>query len=328
MSRFGHTELPEPQMRALRTSRRVQWLWLVILTATVIAMAAVMGSSQAMKTAWTEDMLSFLPPLAFLVGARIAARRPSRSFPFGLHRAVGVGHLVSGVALAGVGLLLLVDGASSLLMHERPPIGAVSVFGHPLWLGWLMITVALASCIAPVILGRIKRRLADQLHDKVLRADADMNRADWLTGLATAVGVAGIGFGWWWADAVAALVVSTSITKDGWENIRDAIRDLVDARATTVDNTQLHPLIARLNAEIRAEPEVTGVQTRLRDQGHVLHAECFLQVSGPTVDVAWLQEVRRRCVDLDWRIQDLVLTVTEEPFAEGDSRTEDQAETA
>lgn len=67
-----------------------------------------------------------------------------------------------------------------------------------------MIAVALASCVAPVILGRIKRRLAEQLHDKVLRADADMNRADWLTGLATAAGVVGIGMGWWWADAAAA----------------------------------------------------------------------------------------------------------------------------
>ena len=64
-------------------------------------------------------------------------------------------------------------------------------------------------------MGRIKLRYAEQLSDKVLRADADMNKADWLTGLATAVGVLGIGLGFWWADAVAALVVSISISKDG-----------------------------------------------------------------------------------------------------------------
>ena len=44
-------------------------------------------------------------------------------------------------------------------------------------------------------MGRIKLRYAEQLSDKVLRADADMNKADWLTGLATAVGVLGIGLG-------------------------------------------------------------------------------------------------------------------------------------
>ncbi len=94
----GHTELLQEQQEALRRARRVQWMWLGILVLTVVAMAAVMGSSQAMKTAWMEDMLSFLPPLAFLIGARVAARAPDERFPFGYHRAVGVGHLVSGVA--------------------------------------------------------------------------------------------------------------------------------------------------------------------------------------------------------------------------------------
>ncbi len=319
MSRFGHTELPQVQKQALRTARRLQWIWLGILSLTVVAMAAVMGNSQAMKTAWIEDMLSFLPPLAFLIGARLATRTPNERFPFGYHRAVGVGHLVSGVALAGVGLLLTADGGSSLMLGERPPIGVVSVFGTPVWLGWLMMLVALASCIAPVILGRIKRRLAEQLHDKVLRADADMNRADWLTGLATAAGVAGIGFGWWWADAAAALVISVSITKDGWENIRDAIRDLTDARATTVDNSAPHPLIARINSRLLEDPRVVSAQTRARDEGHVLHVESFVQVAGSEVEVCWLNELRRSCAELDWRIQDLVLTVTAEPHQEADS---------
>ncbi|GAA1813309.1 cation diffusion facilitator family transporter [Nesterenkonia flava] len=321
---FGHTELPPEQQRALQKARRIQYLWLGILTLTVAAMAAVMGNSQAMKTAWIEDMLSFLPPLAFLIGARLAAKTPNERFPFGYHRAVGVGHLVSGVALAGVGLLLIADGGSSLLLGERPPIGAINLFGTPVWLGWHMIVVALASCIAPVILGRIKRRLAEQLHDKVLRADADMNRADWLTGLATATGVAGIGLGWWWADAAAALVISVSITKDGWENIRDAIRDLADARATTVDNSAPHPLIARINARIQQEPQVVSVQTRARDEGHVLHVEAFLQVREPRLEVAWLEELRRSCTEMDWRIQDLVLSVTDTPHGEGDDAQGDQ----
>lgn len=323
---FGHTELPDEQQQALRKARRIQWLWMVILAATVAAMAAVMGNSQAMKTAWIEDMLSFLPPLAFLIGARVARKAPNERFPFGYHRAVGVGHLVSGVALAGVGLLLIADGGSGLLMGERPPIGAVNLFGTPVWLGWLMITVALASCIAPVILGRIKRRLAEQLHDKVLRADADMNRADWLTGVATAAGVAGIGLGSWWADAVAALVVSVSITKDGWENIRDAISDLADARATTVDNSEPHPIIAQINARVLQEPQVVAVQTRARDEGHVLHAEVFMQLNQPTVDIAWLDGLRRSCAELDWRIQDLVLTVTQEQHGEADPTLKEQQE--
>lgn len=37
------------------------------------------------------------------------------------------------------------------------------------------------------------------MHDKVLHADAKMNKADWMTAAAALVGVLGIGLGWWWA---------------------------------------------------------------------------------------------------------------------------------
>ena len=62
-----------------------------------------------------------------------------------------------------------------------------------------------------MFLGRAKMKLAQKLHDKVLYADADMNKADWMTAVAAMVGVAGIGIGLWWADSVAALVISASI---------------------------------------------------------------------------------------------------------------------
>ncbi|NLS10759.1 cation diffusion facilitator family transporter [Nesterenkonia sp. MY13] len=327
MNAFGHAELPAEQKDALAKARKIQWIWLGVLVLTVAAMATVMGNSQAMQTALVEDGLSFLPPLAFLIGARVARMAPSRRFPFGFHRAVGVGHLVSGVALAGIGLLLIFEGASTLLEQKHPPIGVVNFLGTPIWMGWLMMSVALASCITPVILGRIKRRLAEQLHDKVLRADADMNRADWMTGLATAAGVAGIGMGWWWADAAAALLISISITKDGWENTRDAIRDLVDMRATTFDNSQPHWLIGQINAEVLDDPLVHSVQARARDQGHVLHVELFVQLRQPGVEVSWVEQLRERCRNLDWRLEDVVITLTSQPFQEGESSLDhDQGE--
>lgn len=38
---------------------------------------AVLGNSQAMKAAWVEDLLSFLPPISFLLAARVIRKRPS-----------------------------------------------------------------------------------------------------------------------------------------------------------------------------------------------------------------------------------------------------------
>lgn len=104
----------------------------------------------------------------------------------------------------------------------------------------------------------------------------------------------------------------------GGAHIRDAVRDLADARATTVDNSAPHPLIAQINERILEEPQVVSVQTRARDQGHVLHVEAFLQTRGGQVTTEWLEELRHSCAEMDWRIQDMVLSVTARPHGEGD----------
>lgn len=106
-------------------------------------------------------------------------------------------------------LFLVVDSGTGLLKAEHPPIGAVQLFGTTIWLGWLMIAVMAVTSVPPVILGRLKMRLAKDLHNKVLYADADMNKADWMTGAGSIVGIAGIGIGLWWADAAAALFPAT-----------------------------------------------------------------------------------------------------------------------
>ena len=46
-----------------------------MVTAVAVVMAT-MGSSQAMKAAWVEDMLALIPPLAFLIAVRRARKQP------------------------------------------------------------------------------------------------------------------------------------------------------------------------------------------------------------------------------------------------------------
>jgi cation diffusion facilitator family transporter len=287
---------------------RLEWITIGVLVLIVAAVGLVAGQSQAMKTAWAEDLLSFLPPMAFLVAARVARRPPTPRHPYGYHRAVGVGHLVAAVALLGMGVTLVIDSGTALLTGDRPPIGVLVVLGTPVWAGWPMVAVMVVTSIPPVVLGRMKTKLAEELHDKVLYADADMNRADWMTGLATAAGVLGIGMGLWWADAVAALVVSTSIVRDGLGNLRGSVADLVDARATTYDDAAPHPLIQDVVTVLRQQAWVRDVGVRVRDEGHVFHVEAFVvPAAGVVPTLEQLAAARRRCADLDWKIEDVVL---------------------
>ena len=309
---FGHTELPEEQAAALRKAKHLAWGTLAFLVAAVTLVYLTMGSSQAMKAAWVEDMLSFIPPISFLVALRYARRRPSERHPYGFHRSVGIGHLVAGTALLTMGAFLIFDSGSGLLAAEHPPVGLMEIAGHPVWAGWPMIAAMVVTGIPPVLFGRAKMPLARTLHDRVLYADADMNKADWMTALGSIVGILGIGAGLWWADSAAALFIAVSIMRDGVGNIRVATSALMDARATTVEGDERHPLVGKLDAYLAGLPWVAEAGSRVRDEGHVFHVEAFVvPKSGQMPGLAELRKAREGAIALDWKVQDLVLVPVE-----------------
>ncbi|MDO5736085.1 MAG: cation transporter [Propionibacteriaceae bacterium] len=305
---FSHPDLPPEQSKALHAAIRLEWITVGVVAGIVVIVGLTAGSSQAMRTAFAEDMLSFLPPLAFLVAVRRARKPPDDKHPYGFHRSVGAGHLVASCALLGMGLWLSIDATLGLLKGDRPPIGVMSIAGFTFWAGWAMIAAMVISSIPPMILGRMKMKLAGPLNDKVLAADADMNKADWSTGLATIAGVTGIGLGLWWADSAAALLVSVSILKDGGTNVRGAVKDLLDSRATTVDGKAPHPLIGDMAAVVHRENWVETTAVRVRDMGHVFHAEVFVvPKDGHDPTMEQVGSLTDQCRNLDWKVRDTVV---------------------
>ena len=303
----GRDALPTEQQQVLQKAVRLEWVTIGVLAVTVAAVGLVAGQSQAMRAAWLEDMLSFLPPIAFLVATRIIRRNPNPTHPYGYHRAIGVAHLVAATALLIMGGFLIYSSVMSLVAVEKPPVGMIVLFGQDIWLGWLMVVVMALSGIPPVILGRMKLKLAPQLHDKVLYADADMNKADWSTALATIVGVLGIGMGLWWMDAAAAIVVALSIVYDGVTNLKAAVEDLTDTRVMTLEEKP-HPTIDDVEDVARATPWVAECVARARDQGHVFHVEMFVvPQAGHNPSVAEIRQLRDELHSVDWKVHDVVI---------------------
>lgn len=305
---FGDEALPPQQQDAVSHAIKVEWIGMAYLASTVVLVYLVMGSSQAMKVAWIEDLLSFIPPIAFLIAVRRAQRAPDPDFPYGQHRAVGAAHLAAAVSLIIMGAFLVQDSLMGLIRAEHVPIGTMRLFGHTVWSGWLMIGAMVYAGIGPIVLGRLKMRLAEPLHDKVLYADADMNKADWLTAASAIVGVAGIGVGLWWLDSVAAIFIAAGILHDGWKNLRNAVRGLLDARARTYDDESVHPLVARVQEHAAATPWVRYAGVRARDEGHVMHMEVFVvPLPGQSLRVEDLEQLREEICQLDWKVQDVVV---------------------
>lgn len=309
VTNLGRTDLPGEQRDALRRAIRLEWFTIGYTTVTIVLVALVVGNSQAMKTAWIEDMLSLVPQISFLVALLLIRRRPNRRFPYGYHRAMGVGHLVAGVALLAIGTSLAVEAVTALLTADHPTIGTVMMFGITVWLGWLMVGTMLLIVIGPFFYGPAKLRLAPILHNKVLFADGDMAKADWQTNVASIVGVLGIGVGLWWLDGAAALFISVGIVWDGVKNTRAAVVDLMDQRARTHDGAHPHPLSGDVVRELESLPWVRAAAVRMRDMGQVFHLEAFVVPRRRRVSVDDIEAARRAITALDWKVQDVLVVV-------------------
>ena len=307
MSRARALELPPEERQTLRRARRLEWLTIAYLTSAIAILALVLSNSQAMKTAWAEDILSLIPPLAFLVATKFNVRPPTDRFPYGFHRVTSIGHLCSALALFTMGAYLLFDALHSLVTAEYPTIGSIELFGQTLWLGWLMLPALAWSAVPAVFLGHAKMPLAERLHNKVLYADAKMNKADWLTAGAAMVGIVGIGFGLWWADSAAAALISLDILKDGADNLRRAVADLMDETPTTVDRDATDPLRDKLLSMLKDLDWVEDAEVRLREEGQVYFGEAFVVPVSTTDLTQKIEDAANKAHELDWRIQDLAI---------------------
>ena len=302
--------LPDERISDQARARRLEWWTIGWMASVVIVMGLVMGTSQAMKTAWIEDLLSFVPPVVFLIASHFEDKPPTENFPFGFQRVNSLAFLIAAVALTGLGAILLFNSIQTLVQGERVTIGLVTILGYQIWAGWLMIAALLYSIIPPVILGRMKLPLARRLQDKVLHTDAEMNKADWQTGLAAIAGVIGLGLGLWWADALAAGIISFSILKDGLTAMRSATAELVDGAPRALAKSELADDAIELRQAM--ENRFPGANIKMRETGRYIRV--VVEGARPPDDRNarfWPPHVERA-----WRLQEVTFEWTEdEPSA-------------
>jgi cation diffusion facilitator family transporter len=265
-------ELPDDLKPVFDKAKKLEWITLFYLISVVGVMYAVMGSSQAMKSATLEDALSIIPSLCFLISSKIYIKDPNKEFPYGYHRVYGIAFLTGALALFGIGMFLVIDSCITLFTADKPTIGSIYIFGHQVWLGWVMIVVLVYSSVPSIILGLKKLPLAKQLHNKILYTDADTQKADYMTAFAAMIGVVGISAGWWWADAAAAILIGISVLYDGITRVKTAVLDLMDRTPVKTDDS----------AEETSCGRSTGISTLM-----VLGKGCQCKVQGARPGIFW-----------------------------------------
>jgi divalent metal cation (Fe/Co/Zn/Cd) transporter len=167
-----------------------------------------------------------------------------------------VGLLAGSLSLAGLGVTVLLDVASSLVLiwrfrrerdggsvaraeqvAHRVAAGALVGFGLVLALTATRqlfrhehpeatavgVGLAAAGVLVLPMLARLKYRAADAVGSAALRADAHITVVGAGVALVTLVGLALVaGPGWWWADGCAALVLALLAARQGVAGLRDA----------------------------------------------------------------------------------------------------------
>lgn len=82
------------------------------------------------------------------------------------------------------------------------------------------VVIAGASIVVLPFLAVVKFRLARRLQSAALRGDGVLTAAGAVLACAVLLGLVGNGaFGWWWSDAVAALLIAAFLARDGWATL-------------------------------------------------------------------------------------------------------------
>lgn len=293
-------QIPDEVRRGLARGRTLCLWTLFWMSGVSILMYLVMGQSQAMKTAFIEDVLSLVPSATFLIAASLEHKPPSPKFPFGYKRFNSIAFLISATALLSIGSFMAFEAIMALLKMEHPSIGAITVFGTEIWLGWVMLAALIYSAIPPVILGRMKKPVAEEIEDKVLFTDAQTQKADWQTALAGIVGIVGIGFGLWWADAAAALFISASILRDGWSAIEKSAAELADGAPRKLDSLEIDSEAEEVMEKLSRAFPMSNI--RVRESGRYMIA----QATGP--DATGPIQIKDFCPSKrPWRLTEISL---------------------
>ena len=123
MKLYTDYHLPEDKEAGLAKAVRLEGWSIGFMLSIVAVMALAMGSSQAMKMALIEDVLSLTPPITFLLAMQLRRKRPTASHPYGYSRASLLAFLAAAVAILLFGLFMLYDSATTLIQHHHPPLG-------------------------------------------------------------------------------------------------------------------------------------------------------------------------------------------------------------
>ncbi|MDZ4251107.1 MAG: cation diffusion facilitator family transporter [Sulfuritalea sp.] len=309
MADHPRTGAPARQDARFAEGQRITWVSVcvnVVLTAMQLVVGFVAHSQSLIADAM--HTLSDIVADAFVLFAnRKGAEAADAEHPYGHGRFETAASLVLGLLLAGTGVGILITAAGRLQdIGSAPPVGVAAMWAA-------MFTLA-----AKEGLFRYMLATAERLRSPMLVANAWHARADALSSLVVAVGIAGALLGFKFADAVAAIIVGAMIVRAGLKFGWEAIRELIDTGLSAEE-------VAAIRKTIATTPGVLGMhELRTRRMAHQVLVDAHVQVN-PRISVSEghrvAETVRQRVLKSHAEVLDVLVHVDPENDLLGNAAT-------
>jgi divalent metal cation (Fe/Co/Zn/Cd) transporter len=206
--------MPMMARREAQVSEAIRWCSLSVGWAAIAGVTAILAGVEASAialVAFGADSVTDGSASAVLVWRF----RRERSAAYDLDRIERRAGQAVGAILILIGFYVGTSAIVALARHSAPA-------RSPIGLG-----LTAASLVALPVLARAKLRLAGPLHSVALRGDGILSLAGAALAAFTLASLAlDAALGWWWSDAIAALIIASFLLREGWKTSRIASRQL------------------------------------------------------------------------------------------------------
>ncbi len=231
--------------------------------------AGIVGRSSAMMADAIHSLSDFVTDLVVLIFVNISSRPQDESHDYGHGKYETLATLFIGLALAGVAIGIIVNGAvkfASWLQGEALP--------SP---GKLALWAALVSIAVKELIYLYTKAKGRRLNSPALVANAWHHRSDALSSIGAALGIGGallLGDRWTVLDPLASIVVGAMLVKVAWELLAPSLGELTDQSLPRETENEILSIIATV-------PGVSDPHNlRTRRIGNYIAAEVHVRMDG------------------------------------------------
>ncbi len=280
-------------------ARKSTWISILInlLLTLLQVLAGYFGRSQSLMADGLHSLSDLLADIMVLFANRHGNRHADANHPYGHARIETAATMILGVALAVLGIALLVTAGIRLQHPELiQPVHSLT-----LW-------VAFIALAAKEGMFRYMLAVAKRVRSQMLVANAWHARSDAASSLVVIVGISGNLLGYTFLDLVAAAVVGVMIARMGAKFALEAMAELIDTGLASDE-------VEAIRATLLATPGVFGLhELRTRKMADQALVDAHILVD-PRISVSeghYIAETARQAVLRNHHVLDVMVHIDPE----------------